>query len=172
MITIRPYVASDWPALFTLLRATFSGGDTYVYPPDISEADAHQAWIDIPTATLLAVSEPGDILGTYFLRPNQPGLGSHVCNCGYMVAEAAAGQGVATALCEHSQRLAIAMGFRAMQYNFVVSTNHRAVRLWQHLGYAIVGRLPGAFAHHTLGFVDVFVMFKQLVAESAGGEPL
>lgn len=172
MITIRPYEASDWPALFTLLRATFAGGDTYVYPPDISEADAHQAWIDIPMATLLAVSDAGEILGTYFIRPNQPGLGSHVCNCGYMVAEAAAGQGVATALCEHSQRFAVEMGFRAMQYNFVVSTNHRAVRLWQHLGYAIVGRLPGAFLHRTLGYVDAFVMFKQLVVEPAAVDPL
>jgi len=102
------------------------------------------------------------VLGTYVIRPNQPGQGSHVSNCGYVVSDAARGMGVASALCEHSQQEALRMGFRAMQFNFVVSTNEGAVRLWRKMGFEIVGTLPGAFRHPRHGFVDAYVMFKQL----------
>jgi ribosomal protein S18 acetylase RimI-like enzyme len=102
------------------------------------------------------------VLGTYFIKANQPGLGSHVSNCGYIVAPPAQGRGIASLMCQHSQAQAVELGFRAMQYNMVVSTNERAVRLWQHLGFSIVGRLPGAFNHQRLGFVDGIVMYKQL----------
>ena len=101
---------------------------------------------------------------SYFIKPNQPGPGAHVCNCGYVVSPAAQGQGVASLMYEHSQQQAVAMGFRAMQFNLVVASNVRAVRLWQHLGFAIVSTLPGAFRHHPLGYVDAHVMFKTLVA--------
>jgi ribosomal protein S18 acetylase RimI-like enzyme len=164
MTQIRPYQESDWLSLWPLLHDTFAAGDTYTFPPDITEAEVHKAWAEVPAATFVACTTEGEILGTYFLKANQPGLGSHVSNCGYVVAPAAQGKGVASLMCEHSQAQAIAMGFRAMQFNFVVSTNERAVRLWQRLGFAIVGQLPGAFRHHTLGYVDAFVMFKQLVA--------
>jgi ribosomal protein S18 acetylase RimI-like enzyme len=103
------------------------------------------------------------VIGTYFIKANQPGLGSHVCNCGYVVAPAAQGRGIAAALCEHSQREAVAMGFRAMQFNLVVSTNERAVRLWQRLGFTVVGTLPKAFHHMKLGYVGALVMYKELV---------
>lgn len=112
----------------------------------------------------MATDTGGAVIGTYFLKPNQPGLGSHVCNCGYVVAAQARGRGVAAAMCEHSQDQARALGFRAMQFNFVVATNESAVRLWQRQGFAVVGRLPGAFRHQKLGFVDALVMYKQLVA--------
>lgn len=121
-----------------------------------------RTWIEVPTATFVAVLD-GKVVGTYFLKPNQPGLGSHVCNAGYAVASSARGKGIATLMCEDSQVQAVAMGFRAMQFNLVVATNERAVRLWQRLGFEIVGRLPGVFRHRQLGYVDAFVMFKTLV---------
>ena len=168
MIEIREYVESDWPELWPLLHATFASGDTYAFAPDSSEADIHKAWIDVPSATFVAREADGRLAGTYYIKPNQPGLGGHVCNCGYVVASWAKGQGIATAMCEHSQASAVAMGFRAMQFNSVVVTNERAVRLWQRLGFAVVGRLPGAFRHRQLGYVDALVMYKQLDVDPPG----
>ncbi len=158
---IRPLRETDWPAVWPLLQSTFAAGDTYAFAPDSSEADIRKIWVELPLATFVAV-EGETLLGTYFIKHNQPGLGSHVCNCGYVVAPAARGQGVAAAMCEHSQRFARAQGFRAMQFNFVVATNERAVKLWERLGFAVVGRLPGAFHHRQLGYVDALVMFKSL----------
>lgn len=163
MADVREFRDSDWPAVWPLLRETFAAGDTYTFPPDISEAEARQAWIDAPLATFVA-EEAGEVVGTYFIKPNQPGNGSHVCNCGYVVSPRAKGRGIASAMCEHSQAFARERGFRAMQFNFVVSTNERAVKLWQRLGFEIVGRLPGAFRHPVHGFVDAFVMYKTLAA--------
>jgi ribosomal protein S18 acetylase RimI-like enzyme len=168
---IREFRPEDWRDVWPLLRDTFAAGDTYSFAPDSSEQEIHQAWIEAPRATFVARSEDGALLGTYFIKPNQPGLGSHVCNCGYVVAPWAAGRGTATAMCEHSQAWAIAGGFRAMQFNFVVSSNERAVRLWQHLGFDVVGRLPGAFRHRELGFVDVLVMFKTLAPSHVVYDP-
>ncbi len=162
MITIRPFEATDWTATWQIIEPVFRAGETYAFSPDITEATAHQVWIETPAATFVAVAEPNDILGTYYIKPNQPGQGAHVCNCGYIVAEKARNQGIASAMCDHSQREAVARGFRAMQYNLVVATNEGAVRLWQRHGFAIIGRLPGAFRHPRLGFVDALVMYKQL----------
>ncbi|MDR7378956.1 ribosomal protein S18 acetylase RimI-like enzyme [Rhodoferax ferrireducens] len=162
MFSIRRYQDSDWPAIWALLHATFQTGDTYAYAPDSSEAAIHTAWVELPMATYVACAPDGQLLGTYVLKQNQPGLGAHVSNCGYVVAPAAQGQGVASAMCEHSQQEARAMGFLAMQFNLVVATNQRAVRLWQHLGFAVVGRLPRAFRHQRLGLVDALVMYKEL----------
>jgi ribosomal protein S18 acetylase RimI-like enzyme len=163
MTTIRPFRDPDWAVVWAMLHATFAAGETYSFAPDIGEAEARRIWIDAPLATFVA-EEQGRILGTYFIKPNQPGLGSHVCNCGYVVAADAQGRGIAARMCEHSQKWALERGFRAMQFNFVVSTNERAVRLWQRLGFQITGRLPGAFRHARLGFVDAYVMYKTLVA--------
>lgn len=162
MPAIRKYQFADWPSLWPILHATFAAGDTYSFSPQSTEAEIHKAWIETPAAVFVACGPDGRILGTYFIKPNQPGLGAHVCNCGYVVAPEARGQGVATAMCEHSQAEAVAIGFRAMQFNFVVSTNEQAVRLWEKLGFAIVGRVPSAFQHQRLGYVDALVMFKQL----------
>ena len=161
--TIRPFANADWRSLWPILRETFATGDTYGYSPNSTEAETRQIWIDAPLATYVACDDNGAIIGTYKLVINQPGLGSHVSNCGYVVSTAARGQGLASLMCEHSQTEAVRLGFRAMQYNLVVSTNTGAVRLWQKHGFAIVGTLPGAFNHATLGYVDAFVMFKQLV---------
>lgn len=162
MTEIRPFQPTDWPALWLILQTTFAAGDTYTFSPQSTETEIHKAWVELPAATFVACNEAGNILGTYFIKPNQPGLGAHVCNCGYVVSTAAQGQGIASQMCEHSQKLAVEMGFRAMQFNFVVSTNTGAVRLWQKLGFEIVGTLPEVFQHQKLGFVDALVMFKNL----------
>lgn len=165
MHLIRPYQESDWSTIWPILQQTFAAGDTYTFSPESTEEEIHRAWVDVPAATFVACDDTGHILGTYFLKPNQPGLGAHVCNCGYVVAPDAQGQGIASRMCEHSQAEAIARGFRAMQFNFVVATNNRAVRLWEKHGFAIVGQLPGAFHHRRLGYVDALVMFKTLVKD-------
>jgi len=165
MYSIRTFQPSDWSEVWPLLRATFATGDTYSFAPDSPEDEIHRAWIEAPAASFVACDADGRIAGTYFIKANHVGQGSHVCNCGYVVCARDQGQGLATLMCEHSQREAIAMGFRAMQFNLVVSTNERAVRLWSRLGFAEVGRLPGAFRHLKLGYVDALVMFKPLLAD-------
>lgn len=167
MPIIRPFAPSDWASLWPILQATFAAGDTCAFSPDCTEREIHAAWIEIPTATFVAQDDAGQILGTYYIRPNQPGLGAHVCNGGYIVAPAAQRQGIATLMCEHSQVQAVALGFRAMQFNLVVATNERAVHLWQKLGFETIGRLPGAFRHVRLGYVDALVMFKTLDRRSS-----
>lgn len=169
MPLIRTYEPADWPQLYPLLQQVFSTGDTYAYAPQAAEAELHKTWIEGPEATFVICGDDGQLLGSYGLRPNQPGQGSHVANCGYLVAPAARGLGLATLMCEHSQAEALRRGYRAMQFNLVVSTNTGAVRLWQQLGFQIVGTLPGAFKHQSLGYVDAYVMFKTLVGHSISG---
>lgn len=164
MFSIRPYQSPDWPFLWQILQSVFATGDTYAFSPASTEAEIHNTWVTLPQATFVATTAAGAVIGTYILKPNQPGLGSHVCNCGYVVAESERGCGVAAALCEHSQAQARALGYRSMQFNLVVSTNVAAVRLWQKLGFAIVGTLPGAFKHSRMGYVDAHIMHKSLVA--------
>ena len=164
MITIRPFAEADWTATWRIMEPVFRAGETYAFSPAITAAEAHQVWVEAPTATFVAQDSDKQVLGAYYIKPNQPALGAHVCNCGYIVAEWARGQGVAAAMCEHSQREAITRGFRAMQYNLVVSTNEGAIRLWQRHGFEVIGRLPQAFRHPHLGFVDALVMYKLLVS--------
>jgi ribosomal protein S18 acetylase RimI-like enzyme len=162
MITIESLSSKDWPGVWALLEPTCREGETFAYPRDITIDQAHALWVQAPVATFVAQDETGNVVGSYFIKPNQPGLGSHVCNAGYVVGPRARGRGVAATMCEHSQREAQRRGFRAMQFNFVVSTNEPAVHLWQKLGFEIVGRLPGAYNHARLAYVDAYVMFKQL----------
>jgi ribosomal protein S18 acetylase RimI-like enzyme len=166
MNNIRPYKENDWPKVWRILEPVFRAGETYAFSRDISEEDAHKAWVLTPKETYVAVDQDGTILGTYYIKPNQPGQGSHICNCGYIVAENARGQGIASTMCEHSQGEAVAQGFRAMQYNLVVSTNSGAVRLWKKLGFEVVGTIPEAFRHPLHGYVDAFVMYKRLSEEN------
>ena len=135
------------------------------YEPDIDKHAAQNLWMQLPRRTFVA-EEDGVVLGSYYIKTNQAGPGNHVCNCGYMVSSAARGRGLATAMCEHSQRLALELGYKAMQFNFVASSNEGAVRLWRKLGFDIVGRIPNAFNHPKQGYVDAFVMYKWLAAES------
>ena len=162
MIKVRPFEERDWATTWRIIEPGFRAGETYAFSPDITKEEAHKVWVEKPSATFVAVDQSDEVLGTYYIKPNQPGLGSHVCNCGYIVAEHARGQGVASEMCEHSQREAMSRGFRAVQYNLVVSTNEGAVRLWKRHGFEVAGILPKAFRHSKLGFVDAFVMYKEL----------
>lgn len=158
---IRNAAETDKEAIWKILEPVIRAGDTYTLPRDMSCDEALGYWFS-PGHEVLVAEENGQILGTYFLQANQKGGGAHVANCGYMTAPWATGRGIARAMCQHSLETARARGFRAMQFNFVVSTNERAVRLWQSMQFEIVGRLPGAFMHPTLGAVDALVMFRRL----------
>jgi L-amino acid N-acyltransferase YncA len=160
-LIIRPACATDSPAIWQILKPVIRAGETYALPHDMSEAAALAYWTGADRATFVA-EQDGRLLGTYYLRANQLGGGSHVANCGYMTAAAATGHGIARAMCLHSMEQARGRGFRAMQFNFVVSTNERAVRLWQSLDFTVVGALPGAFRHPAQGEVDALVMFRRL----------
>ena len=158
---IREADIRDFEQIWPIFREIVTAGDTYAYPRDISKDDALTLWLESPRRTYVA-EEDGRILGTYYIKTNQSGPGQHVCNCGYMVSSQARGRGLATAMCEHSQEIARELGYRAMQYNFVASTNEGAIRLWKKLGFETVGRLPKAFHHPTEGYVDALVMYKSL----------
>jgi RimJ/RimL family protein N-acetyltransferase len=160
---IREYNKSDWNDLWPIIEKVFREGETYAFSPDITEKEAHKVWIELPKKTWIVVGEGNQLLGTYYIKANQPQLGAHVCNCGYIVSEDARGKGLATSMCEHSQILAKELGFTAMQYNLVVSTNIGAIRLWEKLGFLIVGNLPKAFNSKKAGYVDAFVMYKELI---------
>ena len=158
---IRPATVHDDDAIWRIIEPTIRAGETYVLPREMSRDQALSYWRS-PAHAVFVAEDGGAIVGTYYLRANQQGGGAHVANCGYMTAGPAQGRGVAQAMCEHSLAEARRRSFRAMQFNFVVSSNERAVRLWQRLGFAIVGRVPGAFAHPQLGFVDALVMHRAL----------
>jgi ribosomal protein S18 acetylase RimI-like enzyme len=158
---VRPARPSDDGAIWEIIGPIIRAGETYALPRDMSRADALSYWKS-PAHEVFVAEQSGKVLGTYYMRTNQQGGGSHVANCGYMTAPAASGQGVARAMCAHSLDHARARGFRAMQFNFVVGTNERAIALWQSFGFAIVGRLAAAFDHPRLGLVDAVVMYRML----------
>ncbi len=158
---IRPATSADKAAIWAIIEPVIRAGETYTLDRDMREADALGYWLGADKAVFVA-EDSGVILGPYYLRANQAGGGAHVVNCGYMTGAAASGRGVARAMALHSFDQAKVRGFRAMQFNFVVASNMRAVGLWQSLGFEIVGRLPGAFDHPADGFVDALVMFRTL----------
>ena len=158
---IRRAREDDHGAIWCILEPTIREGETYALPRDMSKASALAYWMGPDRETFVAESDR-NVLGTYYIRPNQLGGGAHVANCGYATALEATGRGIARAMCEHSLIYAREKGFRAMQFNFVVSTNDRAVRLWLNLGFEVVGRLPLAFNHPKAGYTDALVMFRTL----------
>jgi L-amino acid N-acyltransferase YncA len=158
---IRLAAPADHAAIWRILEPVIRAGETYALPRDMSEAEALAYWAGFDRETFVA-EDDDRIVGTYYLRANQSGGGAHVANCGYVTASDSAGKGVARRMCEHSMVRARERGFRAMQFNFVVSTNERAVRLWEGLGFATVGHLPLAFLHPRLGYTDALVMFRTL----------
>ncbi|GGO80888.1 N-acetyltransferase [Marinobacterium nitratireducens] len=162
-MNIREATPKDFDRIWPIFHEIARAGDTYAYPRDIGKEAARALWIESPRKTFVA-EEGGQILGTYYIKTNQAGPGDHVCNCGYMVASSARGRGLASAMCEHSQQVARDLGYKAMQFNFVASSNEGAVRLWSRLGFATVGRLPKAFRHPARGYVDALVMYKWLEA--------
>ncbi len=159
---IRQANHEDFNKIWPIFHEIVSVGETYAYPMDTTMEQAEKIWMQAPCRTYVA-EESGEIFGTYYIKTNQPGQGSHVCNCGYMVASRFRGRGIASLMCVHSQKIALDLGYKAMQFNFVASTNKGAVRLWQKLGFEITGCLPKAFNHPVKGFVDAFVMYKWLI---------
>lgn len=159
--TIRLATEKDFEFIWPFFQDIARSGETYGYDRNISFEDAKAAWIDYPRHTFVAIVDE-EIVGSYYIVSNHAGPGKHVCNCGYMVARQARGQGLATALCEHSQEVAQKLGYLAMQFNFVASSNEGAIALWHRLGFQTVGQLPKAFNHPKLGFVDALVMYKAL----------
>jgi ribosomal protein S18 acetylase RimI-like enzyme len=158
---IRPAEANDDDAIWAILEPTFRAGETYPIPRDVNRSDALAYW-RTPGHEVFVATDGARIVGTYYLRANNRGGGAHVANCGYMTAQDAMGRGVARAMCAHSLDHARKRGFSAMQFNFVIASNERAVKLWQSLGFRIIGTLPGAFAHPARGVVDAYVMYRTL----------
>ena len=140
-MNIREATENDFDAIWPIFNEVVSAGETYAYPKETTKSEALNIWIRSPRKSYV-VEENSQILGTYYIKTNQGGPGEHVCNCGYMVSSKARGKGLATAMCDHSQKIATELGYKAMQLNFVASSNECAVRLWNKLGFEIVGRLP------------------------------
>ncbi len=162
MLSIRPAQPGDEDALWRILEPVIRAGDTYDFPPTMNREDALAAWLSPAPNHCYVAEEDGRLLGTYVLHPNRNGGGAHVANCGYMSAGDANGRGIGAALCRHSLEEARRMGFRAMQFNFVLASNERAVALWHRMGFETVGRVPEAFLHPALGYVDALVMYRRL----------
>lgn len=158
---VRAASDRDHDAIWKILQPIIRAGETYALPREMSREAALAYWLADDREVFVA-EDADEVVGTYCMRANQPGGGSHVANCGYVTAPWAMGRGVARAMCRHSLVHAKARGFRAMQFNFVVSTNKRAVQLWQSLGFAVAGRLPDAFKHPSQGYVDALVMYRDL----------
>ena len=162
MLEIRSATNKDRDTIWNIFHAIVAAGDTYAFDPKISRDDAVSYWFRADAHTYVAERD-GRVVGTYILKANQPGPGSHVANAAFMVASDAQGSGVGRRMAEHCLEEARHLGFRAMQFNFVVSTNTPAIHLWEQLGFKVVGTLPGAFRHPQKGYVDVYVMFHSLI---------
>ena len=158
---IREASENDFDKIWPIFHEIVSAGETYAYPQDTTKDQALNIWLKMPRKSFV-FEEDANILSTYYLKENQAGPGSHVCNCGYMVASKYRGKGLGTSMCKHSQEVAKELGYKAMQFNFVASSNEGAVRLWKELGFEIVGKLPKAFNHPTKGYIEALVMYKWL----------
>lgn len=158
---IREAAESDWNDIWPIFQQIVSAGETYAYDQDTTKEQARQIWLTSPRKTFVFI-EDDKVLGTYYLKTNQAGPGNHVCNCGYMVSAEARGKGLATSMCLHSQEVALELGYKSMQFNFVAASNEGAIRLWTKLGFSTVGQLPKAFNHPAKGYVDALVMYKWL----------
>jgi L-amino acid N-acyltransferase YncA len=158
---IREAVESDWRAVWELFRGVAAAGDAFAYDEHTTEATARKLWFDSPAVCFVAEID-SQFAGTYYVRPNQPGRGDHVANAGYMVKPEFRGRGLAVAMCRHSLVTARRLGYRAMQFNFVVASNTAAVKAWEKEGFAIIGRTPQAFRHRELGLVDALIMYREL----------
>lgn len=158
---IRPAHVNDSSSIWRIIGPTIRAGETYALDRDMTEADALAYWLSEDRETFVA-EEGGEIVGTYYILANQAGGGNHICNYGYITSTAATGRGATRAMFTHSLDFAGKRGFRGMQFNFVVSTNSRVVALWQSFGFEVIGRLPQAFNHPKLGYVDALIMFRAL----------
>ena len=160
-VEIRKAVADDKPAVWRIIQAVIAGGDTYVFDPETPEDEMMAYWFSPEKHNYVAVLD-GEVVGTFWLKANQPGLGSHVGNAAYMVSPKAKGKGVGRLMAEYSLGEARRLGFTAMQFNFVVKSNTVAVRLWQSVGFRIIGEIPNAFRHAENGHTNAYIMYREL----------
>lgn len=160
--TIRGASAADWDAIWPIFRDTVAAGETYAYPEDVTSSQARELWMTPPPGATVVLEDDGLLLGTAKMGPNRPGRGDHVGTASFMVAETARGRGVGRALAEHVVTWHREQGFRGIQFNAVVETNTAAVRLWQSLGFVVVGTVPGAFRSASHGYVGLHVMHLDL----------
>lgn len=158
---IRAAIESDKHGVWKIIKAVIATGDTYVFAPDSTEEEMIAYWF-APEKYVYVAEENGEVLGTFWLKANQPGLGSHVCNAAYMVAPEAMGKGIGRRMAEFSLDEARRLGFTAMQFNFVVKSNTAAVRLWESIGMEIIGEIPDAFDHKQLGMTNALIMYRKL----------
>jgi ribosomal protein S18 acetylase RimI-like enzyme len=161
MIEIRAAVDADKLAIWQIIKAVIAGGDTYVFSPDATEDEMMSYWFTPDKHNYVAVLD-GEVVGTFWLRANQPGLGSHVGNAAYMVSPHATGKGIGNQMALWSLDEARRLGFTAMQFNFVVKSNTVAVNLWQSIGFEIIGEIPGAFNYSTNGLTNAYIMYRKL----------
>jgi L-amino acid N-acyltransferase YncA len=159
---IRPFTEADWPQVWPIVRSVVRAADTYAYDPQMTEAEARAIWIQAPPGHTAVAVEGDTVLGTARMGPNRAGPGAHVANASFMVAGDARGRGVGKALCQFALDWARRQGFAGMQFNAVAASNTGAVALYRQLGFEIVGTVPGAFAHPTLGRVGLHIMYRAL----------
>jgi L-amino acid N-acyltransferase YncA len=163
---IRPATDSDWAAIYPFFRAIVDAGETYAYPPDLTEADGRAIWMQRPPSlTIVAVDDDGRILGSAKTGPNRDGRGAHIATASFMVDPSGQARGVGRALATYVLDWARNQGFHGMQFNAVVETNTRAVALWQQLGFEIIGTVPEAFDSQAHGLVGLHVMYRKLSAD-------
>jgi len=160
-MTIREATINDHDGIWEIFEQVIKPGDTYAFDPNSKREDLPKLWFALGMKVYVA-EENGKILGTYFIKPNQAGLGAHIANCGYMVHPEARGRGLGKQLFDHSWLVAKELDYKGMQFNFVVSTNRVAVKLWKKLGFKIIGTIPKGFNHQQLGYVDAYIMFREI----------
>ena len=161
MLEIRKALEEDKPEIWQIIKAVIATGDTYPLAPDSSEEEMLAYWFSPDKHTYVALLD-GIIVGTFFLKANQPALGAHVGNAGYMVAPGNSGKGIGRQMAEWSLDEARRLGFTAMQFNFVVKSNKYAVKLWQDIGFEIIGEIPDAFDHAENGLTNAYIMYRKL----------
>jgi len=161
VIEIRKAVDADKTAIWQIIKAVIAGDDTYVFPSNTPKEEMMAYWFSPEKYNYVAL-EDGIVVGTFWLKANQPGLGSHIANAAYMVSPDAAGKGIGRQMAEFSLKEARRLGFTAMQFNFVVKSNTVAVKLWQSVGFEIIGEIPDAFDHHREGFTNAYIMYRKL----------
>lgn len=162
MIIRKVDIEKDYDGVWEIFSDVITGGDAFSFVPDTPKSELKKLWFAEEMDTFVAVDNSGKVVGSYYVKPNQPGLGSHIANAGYMVHPEEKGKGIGRLLCEHSIDFARAKGYLGMQFNMVVSTNTAAVKLWKSFGFSIIGTIPQAFRHQKLGLVDAYIMYKGL----------